>query len=169
MFVDTADEIVGNADIKRAANVTGQDVDPIAWVDAHLARPVVTDRGREPRLVSIPPPSEPDVRISRIRLVWGFRCQGITPFLSSCVIPFFCSTRAAEHSSAPTAYFHRRRAQRRSRTALLQRRRRLVLDGREHGGRLPASGGWPREDPRGACHWPRSNANHACIRLNPRS
>ena len=26
-------------------------------------------------------------------------------------IPFFCSTRAAEHSSAPTAYFHRRRAQ----------------------------------------------------------
>jgi hypothetical protein len=49
-----------------------------------------------------------------------------------------------EHSSAPTAYFHRRRAQRRSRTALLQRRRRLVLDGREHGGRLPAIGRWPR-------------------------
>jgi len=82
---------------------------------------------------------EPDVPISGIRLVWGFLCQGITPFLSSYVIPFFCSTRAAEHSSAPTAYFHRRRAQRRSRTALLQRRRRLVLDGREHGGRLPTS------------------------------
>ena len=45
-----------------------------------------------------------------------------------------------EHSSVPTAYFHRRRAQRRSRTALLQRRRRLVLDGREHAGRLPAIG-----------------------------
>ena len=45
-----------------------------------------------------------------------------------------------EHSSGPTAYFHRRRAQRRSRTALLQRRRRPVLDGREHGGRLPAIG-----------------------------
>jgi len=45
-----------------------------------------------------------------------------------------------EHSSVPTAYFHRRRAQRRSRTALLQRRRRLVLDGREHGGKLPAIG-----------------------------
>jgi hypothetical protein len=29
-------------------------------------------------------------------------------------------------------------AQRGSRTALLQRRRRLVLDGREHDGRLPA-------------------------------
>src|SRR6202790_5180987 len=45
-----------------------------------------------------------------------------------------------EHSSVPTAYLHRRRAQRQSRTALLQRRRRLVLDGREHGGRLPAIG-----------------------------
>jgi hypothetical protein len=30
------------------------------------------------------------------------------------------------------------------------------------------SGGWPREDPRGACRWPRSNANQACIRLNPK-
>src|SRR5215831_14007694 len=48
---------------------------------------------------------EPDVQICRIRLVWGFPCQGITSFLSSFVIPFFCSTRAAEHSSAPTAYF----------------------------------------------------------------
>jgi hypothetical protein len=45
-----------------------------------------------------------------------------------------------EHSFVPTAYLHRRRAQRRSRTALLQRRRRLVLDGREHGGRLLAIG-----------------------------
>jgi len=43
---------------------------------------------------------EPDVRISGIRLVWGFLCQEITLFLSSFVIPFFCSTRAAEHSSA---------------------------------------------------------------------
>jgi hypothetical protein len=45
-----------------------------------------------------------------------------------------------EHSSVPTADCHRRRAQRWSRTALLQRRRRLVLDHREHGGRLPRSG-----------------------------
>src|SRR3984893_18131672 len=45
------------------------------------------------------------------------------------------------HSSVPTAYSHRRRAQRQSRTALLQRRRRLVLDGREHGGRLPKTPG----------------------------
>ena len=45
-----------------------------------------------------------------------------------------------EHSFVPTAYFRRRRAQRQSRTALLQRRRRLVLDGRERGGKLPAIG-----------------------------
>src|SRR5260370_16831345 len=43
-----------------------------------------------------------------------------------------------KHSFVPTAYLHRRRAQRQSRTALLQRRRRLVLDGRERGGRLLA-------------------------------
>ena len=45
-----------------------------------------------------------------------------------------------KHSFVPTAYFHHCRAQRRSRTALLQRRRRLVLDGRERGGRLRRSG-----------------------------
>jgi hypothetical protein len=64
----------------------------------------------------------------------------ITPFLSSFVIPFFCSTRAASilpprpHISIAVA---RSGGQGR---ALLQRRRRLVLDGREHGGRLPAIG-----------------------------
>ena len=45
-----------------------------------------------------------------------------------------------KHSLVPTHICNRRRAQRRSRTALLQRRRRLVLDGREHGGRLLAIG-----------------------------
>ena len=81
---------------------------------------------------------------------------------------FFLFDPRREHSSVPTAYHHRRRAQRRSRTALLQRRRRLVLDQREHGGRLPVIGWSPRDDPSGACHWPRAIvANHACIRLNP--
>src|ERR1700747_1909159 len=84
--------------------------------------------------------TEPYGRLSRIRLLWGFLCQGcITPFLSRVVTPFFCSKRR-EHSSIPTAHCRRRRAQRRSRTALLQRRRRLVLDGRQHGGRLPVIG-----------------------------
>src|SRR6266567_312318 len=55
-----------------------------------------------------------------------------------CFILLFDPCR--EHSSIPTAHCRRRRAQRRSRTALLQRRRRLVLDGREHDGRLPVIG-----------------------------
>jgi hypothetical protein len=73
-------------------------------------------------------------------------CMGLS--LSSGFTPFFvvlCHSillfdPRRKHSFVPTAYFHRRRAQRRSRTALLQRRRRLVLDGRERGGRLRRSG-----------------------------
>jgi hypothetical protein len=66
-------------------------------------------------------------------------------------------SKSVEHSSVPTAYYHRRRAQRWSRTALFQRRRRLVLDHREHcadgrhggceqraGADTIAVGGWPR-------------------------
>ena len=73
-----------------------------------------------------------------------------------------------KHSLVPTAYLHRRRAQRRSRTALLQRRRRLVLDGREHGGRLLAIGWLARAMIRGepAIGHEQSPANRACIRLN---
>ena len=89
------------------------------------------------RVSSRAPRTEPYVRLSRIRLVWGFLCQvSITPFLSSFVIPFFCSTRAASIlPSRPHISIAVARKQR-SRTALLQRRRRLVLDGCEHGGRL---------------------------------
>jgi DNA-binding SARP family transcriptional activator len=92
-----------------------------------------------------------------IRLVWGFRCQGhITHFLSCCCFILLFDPRR-EHSSVPTAYYTRRRAQRRSRTAL-QRRRRLVLDHREHGGRMPVSGWFGTRDPREACHGPRAIA-----------
>jgi hypothetical protein len=53
------------------------------------------------------------MQISRIRLVWGFLCQGgITPVLSSFVIPFFLFDPRRERSSVPTANFHRRRGQR---------------------------------------------------------
>ena len=89
-------------------------------------------------------------------------------FLSCCCFILLFDPRR-EHSSVPTAYYHRRRAQRRSRTALLQRRRRLVLDRREHGGRLPAIGWLGRAMIRGepAIGHEQSRANHACIRLNP--
>jgi hypothetical protein len=52
------------------------------------------------------PRTDPDEPNSSIRLVWGFLCQGgITPFLSSFVIPFFCSTCAASIlSSRPRIY-----------------------------------------------------------------
>ena len=65
--------------------------------------------------------------------------RGVRPFASS--FAFHSFVRPAPRAFfRPDRIFHRRRAQRRSRTALLQRRRRLVLDGREHGGRLPAIG-----------------------------
>src|SRR6476661_9984178 len=82
----------------------------------------------------------PYVRLSRIRLVWGFPCQGcITPLFVLLLLHSFVRP-APRDSSVPTAYYHRRRAQRWSRTALFQRRRRLVLNQREHGGRLPVIG-----------------------------
>jgi hypothetical protein len=84
---------------------------------------------------------EPDRQISRIRLVWGFVYQGsVTPFLSSFVIPFFCSTGAASilpsrpHISIAVA---RSGGQGRRFFSAAEE---LVLDGREHGGRLPAIG-----------------------------
>jgi hypothetical protein len=84
---------------------------------------------------------------------------------AGCFILLFDPRR--EHSSVPTVYYHRRRAQRRSRTALLERRRRLVLDHREHGGRLPVIGWFGTRDPREACHWPRAIAARTTLRLNP--
>ena len=88
-------------------------------------------------------------------------------FSCCCFILLFDPRR--EHSSVPTAYYHRRRAQRGSRTALLQRRRRLVLDHREHGGRLPAIGWSAAQRSEGSLPLAASDrrANHACIRLNP--
>src|SRR5664279_684955 len=83
---------------------------------------------------------KPDEPISGIRLVWGFLCQGgVTPFWSSFAFHSFVRP-------APRAFFRPDRifpSPSRAaavKTALLQRRRRLVLDGREHGGRLPAIG-----------------------------
>src|SRR5215831_10771266 len=63
---------------------------------------------------------DPYVRLSRIRLVWGFLCQATsTPFLSCFVIPFFCSTRAASILSSRPHISIAVCAQRRSRTALV--------------------------------------------------
>ena len=85
------------------------------------------------------------VEFGWVRRIWHPACMGL--FLSRrhhAISVVLCHSillfdLRRKHSFVPTAYLHRRRAQRRSRTALLQRRRRLVLDGREHGGRLPTS------------------------------
>jgi len=102
---------------------------------------------------------EPDMQISRIRLVWGFLCQGgITPsrhLLSSFLIPFFCLTRAASilpsrpHISIAVA---RRGSQGRRFFSVAEG---LSLTDTSTAGCCRRSGGWPRDDPRGACHWPR--------------
>src|SRR6266540_3544612 len=96
--------------------------------------------GRDARFIARPPPRT-------VRAAFPHTaCMGVSLsrvhhaifVVLCCFILLFDPRR--EHSSIPTAHCRRRRAQRRSRTALLQRRRRLVLDGREHGGRLPVIG-----------------------------
>ena len=92
---------------------------------------------------------------------------GITPFLSSSVIPFFCSTRVASilppqaHISIAVA-----RSGGQGRRFFSAAEGSSLTDASTAAG-CRRSGGWPRDDPRGACHWPRSIASHACIRLNP--
>ena len=96
--------------------------------------------GRDVRFIARPPPRS-------VRAAFPHTaCMGVSLsrvhhaifVVLCCFILLFDPRR--EHSSIPTAHCRRRRAQGRSRTALLQRRRRLVLDGREHGGRLPVIG-----------------------------
>src|SRR5450759_3962529 len=92
------------------------------------------------RSVSHPRSSNRTCRSPASGLYGAFFVKGASRHFSRPLHSILLFDPRREHSSVPTAYFHRRRAQRRSRTALLQRRRRLVLDGREHGGRLPAIG-----------------------------
>jgi hypothetical protein len=50
----------------------------LVFIDTMMIRNSLFDRGREDRLSSIPPPSEPDRRISRIRLSsWWFTLSRI--------------------------------------------------------------------------------------------
>src|SRR5208282_6509263 len=80
----------------------------------------------------------------------------ITPFLSSFVIPFFCSTRAAgilpprPHISIAVA-----RSGGQGRRFFSAAEGSSLTDASTAAG-CRRSGGWPRDDPRGACHWPRS-------------
>ena len=94
--------------------------------------------------------TEPYVRLSRIRLVWGFLCQGcITPFLSCFVASFFARP-------APRAFFRPDRI--------------AVAHSDGHGRRFFSTvrvvyHAMIRGEP--AIGHEQSRANHACIRLNP--
>ena len=82
-------------------------------------------------------------------------------------IPFFCSTRAASIlPSRPHISIAVARSGSQGRRFFSAAEGLSLTDASAAAG-CRRSGGWPRDDPRGACHWPRSIANHACIRLNP--
>ena len=95
---------------------------------------------RENCTSSLPPAQIRTCGFPAYGLYGAFLVKGASRHFLSCCCFILLFDPRREHSSVPTAYYHRRRAQRWSRTALFQRRRRLVLDGREHGGRLPAIG-----------------------------
>ena len=89
--------------------------------------------------------------------------MGITPFLSSFVIPFFCSTRAASilpprpHISIAVA-----RSGGQGRRFFSAAEGSSLTDASTAAG-CRRLGGWPCDDPRGACHWPRSIARTTLV------
>jgi len=107
---------------------------------------------------------EPDRQISRIRLVWGFLCQGgVTPIWSSFAFHSFVRP-------APRAFLRPDRIfPSPSRRSVGQGRRffsaaeGLSLTDASTTAGCRRSGGWPRDDPRGACHWPRSIARTTLV------
>ena len=99
-----------------------------------------------------------------IRLVWGFHCQGgVTPFWSSFAFHSFVRP-------APRALFRPDRIfPSPSRRSGGQGRRffsaaeGLSLTDASTAAGCRRWGGWPRDDPRGACHWPRSIARTTLV------
>ena len=106
-------------------------------------------------------PYEPN---SGIRLVWGFLCQGgVTPFCVVLCIPFFCSTRAASIlPSRPHISIAVARSGGQGRRFFSAAEGLSLTDASTAAG-CRRSGGWPRDDPRGACHWPRSIARTTLV------
>jgi hypothetical protein len=99
-----------------------------------------------------------------IRLVWGFLCQGgVTPIWSSFAFHSFVRP-------APRALFRPDRIfPSPSRRSGGQGRRffsaaeGLSLTDASTAAGCRRSGGWPCDDPRGACHWPRSIARTTLV------
>src|SRR5271168_3275129 len=99
-----------------------------------------------------------------IRLVWGFFCQGgVTPFCVVLCIPFFCSIRAASIlPSRPHISIAVARSGGQGRRFFSAAEGLSLTDASTAAG-CRRSGGWPRDDPRGACHWPRSIARTTLV------
>src|SRR6202047_4165919 len=96
-------------------------------------------------------------------LYGAFFVKGITPFLSSFVIPFFCSTRAASIlASRPHISIAVARSGGQGRRFFSAAEGLSLTDASTAAG-CRRSGGWPRDDPRGACHWPRSIARTTLV------
>ena len=127
------------------------------------ALPLMTlDRGRDAHYWA--PPAQ--IRTGPIRasgLYGAFFVKGITPFLSSFVIPFFCSTRAASIlPSRPHISIAVARSGGQGRRFFSAAEGLSLTDASTAAG-CRRSGGWPRDDPRGACHWPRSIARTTLV------
>src|SRR5258708_22452626 len=116
------------------------------------------------RVTSRPPRTDPYGPNSGIRLVWGFLCQGgVTPFWSSFAFHSFVRP-------APRAFFRpdRHIAIAVARSGGQGRRffsaaQGLSLTGASTAAGWRRSSGWSRDDPRGACHWPRSIARTTLV------
>ena len=97
---------------------------------------------------------EPDRQISRIRLVWGCFCQGEyhARFWLSFVMSFHSFVRPAPRAFfRPDGMFPSP-----SRATAVKDSVSSALPDASTAAGCRRSGGWPRDDPRGACHWPRS-------------
>src|SRR5215472_13633312 len=118
-----------------------------------IAKQSATYKGRS--LLSAPR-TKPYGRLSRIRLVWGFLCQGWrTSFFAPCLFILLFELRR-EHSSALIAYCRRRRAQRGSRTGFFSAAEGWSLTNASTAANCRDRVVCKRDDPRGARHWPRA-------------
>ena len=106
---------------------------------------------------------EPDKQISRIRLVWGFRCQR---FISSFLTFFFfsCCLTAQRAFLPPERIFPSPSCAAAVKAgASSAPPKGLSLTDASTAAGWRRSGGWRRDDPRGACHWPQSIARTTLV------
>ena len=126
------------------------------------------DRGPAPvavgtRVTSRPPPQIRTGPIRAYGLYGAFFVKGRHAILVVLCIPFFCSTRAASIlPSRPHICIAVARSGGQGRRFFSAAEGLSLTDASTAAG-CRRSGGWPRDDPRGACHWPRSIARTTLV------